>query len=126
MTGDLVIRLANRLVQTEFIKHLMQLLARFPQKQIILFVDSFPTHTTPLVRTFLKNNPRLKLMFMPKYSPKLNVIESLWKELKETLGNWFYSTIPKMERAINRFFRKLWYNKQKVISLIGFNKKYSI
>lgn len=63
---------------------------------------------------------------MPKYSPKLNIIEALWKELKEIVGNWFYPTIHEVERAIKKFFRKLWYNKQKVISLVGFNKKYSI
>ena len=126
MTGELVIHLADRLVQTEFIKHLKQLLARFPKKQIILFVDSFPTHTTPRIIKFLENHPRLQLMYMPKYSPKLNIIEAIWKELKETVGNWFYPTIPEMERAIKKFFRKLWYDKQKVISIVGFNEKYSI
>lgn len=63
---------------------------------------------------------------MPKYSPKLNLIESIWKELKGVVGNWFYATIQEMEKAIIKFFRTLWYDKQKVISLVGFNRKYSI
>jgi len=63
---------------------------------------------------------------MPKYSPKLNVIESIWKELKNVVGNWFYSSLAEMERSIMKFFRCLWYDKQKVMSLTAFNEKYSI
>ena len=98
---------------------------RFPDKEIILFLDSYPSHTTPLVNEFFENHPQIIVEWMPKYSPKLNVIEGLWKELKDKVGNWFYPTIEEMEYAIKAFFRKLWYNKEKVIALIGFNEKYS-
>lgn len=54
------------------------------------------------------------------------MMESIWKELKDNVSNWFYPTICEMERAIMKFFRSLWYNKQKVLSLIPFNEKYSI
>lgn len=122
----MVIHLADKLTQDEFIRHLQQILARFPNKEIIMFLDNYPTHNTPRVQTFLKQNPRIKTVWMPKYSPKLNVIEGVWKELKNIVGNWFYSTIVEMERAIMKFFRNLWYDRQKAISLTAFNKKYSI
>lgn len=126
MTGDIITHLADHLTQDEFIKHLQQILARFPDKEIILFTDNFPTHKTPCVIAILKAHPRLKFIFIPKYSPKLNIIEALWKELKTVVGDWFYPTIPELEHAIIKFFRTLWHNKQKAISLSGFNKKYSI
>lgn len=66
----------------------------------------------------------LRAIWMPKYSPKLNVAEGLWKELKNAVGNWFFPTIQELERAIMKFFRTLWYDKQKVISLVAFNEKY--
>ena len=120
------IHLADKLTQHEFIAHLQQIVNRFLNKTIFLFLDNYPSHTTPSVYRFFKSHPQLKIIWMPKYSPKLNVIEGIWKELKNVVGNWFYSTIPKMERAIMKFFRTLWNNKQKVISLTAFNKKYSI
>ena len=126
LNGDVVTHLADRLTQDNFIAHLQQILIRFCKKEIILFSDNYPTHNTPKVQAFLHANPRLKIVWMPKYSPKLNMMESVWKELKDVVGNWFYPTIPEMERAIRKFFRSLWYNKQKVLSIIPFNEKYSI
>ena len=106
--------------------HLQQILMRFPKKEIILFSDNYPTHNTPKVRAFLLKNYRIKIVWMPKYSPKLNIIESIWKELKNATANWFYPSILEMERAIMKFFRSLWYDKQKVIYLLAFNERYSI
>jgi transposase len=126
LNGDIVTHLADRLTQDRFIAHLQQILNRFPTKEITLFSDNYPTHNTPKVQAFLLANHRLKIISMPKYSPKLNMMENIWKELKNVVGNWFYSTIAEMERAITKFFRSLWHNKQKVLSLISFNKKYSI
>lgn len=122
----MIIHLAEKLIQAEYFKHLQQILNRFPDKEIILFTDNFPTHTNSAADTFYKSHPRLILVFMPKYSPKLNIIESIWKELKNVVGNWFYSTIIEMERAIRKFFRSLCYDKQKVITLAALNEKYLI
>lgn len=105
---------------------MQQILIRFPGGKIILFLDNFPSHNTPKVKAFFLANDRFQIVWLPKYSPKLNVIESVWKELKNVIGNWFYSTISEMERAIMKFFRKLWYDKEKIISLTALNKKYSI
>ena len=126
MNGDLVTHLADKLTQYEFIKHLQQIVNRFPDKEIILFLDNYPSHSTPLVNEFLENHPQIIIEWFPKYSPKLNVIEKIWKELKDIVGNWFYSKIEDMEKAIRTFFRKLWHDKQKVVSLTGFNEKYLI
>jgi transposase len=107
-------------------KHILQIIARFPRKEIILFIDHYPSHETPKVLALFKANPNVRIVWMPKYSPKLNIIESVWKELKKVVGNWFFPTIIEMERAIWKFFRKLWSDKQKTILLTGFNEKYLI
>lgn len=126
MKGDIITHLADHLTQDNFIAHLQQIFVRFPEKEIILFSDNYPTHDTPKVQAFLLANGRLRIVWMPKYSPKLNMMESIWKELKDIIGNWFYPTMHEMERAIMKFFRSLWYHKPKVLSLIPFNEKYSI
>ena len=126
MNGDIVTHLAVRLNQFEFVKHLQQIVNRFPDKEIILFLDHYPSHSTPFVNDFLEKHPQILIEWIPKYSPKLNPIEKIWKELKCNVGNWFYSTIKEMENAIRIFFRKLWYDKEKVISLTGFNEQHSI
>ena len=46
-------------------------------KNIIL--DNVRIHHTKLLKPFLdENKDRLKLMFLPTYSPELNLIEGLW------------------------------------------------
>ena len=103
----MIAHLADKLTQHQYIKHLQQIINRFPQKEIILFSDNYPSHQTPLVLKFLKEHPQLKVLWMPKYSPKLNIIEGIWKELKNVVGNWFYSTLQEIEHAIMKFLRTL-------------------
>ncbi|WP_084804481.1 transposase [Halonatronum saccharophilum] len=48
-------------------------------------------HHTKLLKEFLEENTnRLKLVFLPPYSPNLNLIEPLWKWLKEKVVYNFF------------------------------------
>lgn len=43
-------------------------------------------------------------MFLPPYSPNLNLIEGLWKWLKEkVIYNVFYKTVPEIRKNVNAF-----------------------
>ncbi|MEK6816667.1 MAG: IS630 family transposase [Nanoarchaeota archaeon] len=55
-----------------------KLLDRHPKKRMIIYVDRGPVHRAVKVREFLKKNPRLRLEFIPPYSPDLNPQEQWW------------------------------------------------
>ncbi|WP_373315356.1 transposase [Siminovitchia fordii] len=47
-------------------------------------------HRVKAIVTFLEH-PRLSIVFLPKYSPQLNVVEGLWKRKEDVVNNVFFS-----------------------------------
>lgn len=53
-------------------------------------------------------NLNMKLIFLPPYSPNLNLIERLWKFLKKKIRkNIYYDTFEKFTTAIYDFFKNI-------------------
>lgn len=53
-----------------------------------------------------KKYQRIKMIFIPPYSPNLNPIERVWKFFKkEVLENQFYKTFKEFKEAIDDFFQ---------------------
>lgn len=65
----------------------------------------------------------LYLFYLPPYSPKLNIIERLWKEIKE---GWLkpedYQTADTLFYAVNRILANV--GKELKINFSGFNQNY--
>ena len=50
----------------------------------------------------------ITLLFLPSYSPNLNIMERLWKFTKKTiLYAKYYETPPKFHQAITGFFQTI-------------------
>ena len=54
-------------------------------KGITLIFDNAAYHKSAEVKEFLKNNPKLKAVYLPSGAPNLNLIERLWKFFKKTV-----------------------------------------
>ncbi|MBN3043362.1 IS630 family transposase [Pectobacterium brasiliense] len=54
-------------------------------KTITLVVDSYIIHKSHKVESWLSENNKFRLLFLPTYSPWLNPIERLWLSLHETI-----------------------------------------
>ena len=52
-------------------------------KQFILYLDNAKYYSKPCVTAWLARHPQFRLKFLPPYSPNLNLIERLWKLLRE-------------------------------------------
>ena len=67
-----------------------------------MILDNARNHHAKLIQPFLEENKgRLELVFLPPYSPNLNLIEGLWKWLKETvINNVFFSSVQKINLAV--------------------------
>lgn len=56
-------------------------------------------------------------MYLPPYSPDLNLIEGLWKWLKEkVVYNVFYKTVPEIRANVNSFLHYVDANPNLVIN----------
>lgn len=83
---------------------LKNVLKRYPEGKIVMVLDNSKVHHAVLLAPFLENNKRLSLMFLPPYSPNLNIIEGLWGWLKDScINNVFFSKVYEIKRAVRKF-----------------------
>ena len=65
---------------------------------------------------------RIKQIFLPPYSPNLNLIERLWKFLrKKVINTGFYRTKEEFRRAVKRFFENIADFKEELETLLTLN-----
>lgn len=76
-------------------------------KKIYLFLDNARYSRNYDVYEYAKKL-NIELMFLPPYSPNLNLIERLWKFLKKKIRkNKYYDTFEKFKTAIFDFFKNI-------------------
>ena len=74
---------------------------------IFVILDNARYHYSKMVQEFLKNS-RIKLVFLPSYSPNLNLIERVWKFFKKkVLYNTYYEKVADFREACIQFFRTI-------------------
>lgn len=88
-----------------FMKFLENVLSLYPTGKIVMILDNARIHRARLLQQFLDDNShRLELVFLPPYSPNLNLIEGLWGWLKsEVINNVFYKSLNQIRVAVRGF-----------------------
>ena len=68
-----------------FIQFLEYLLVEcFPTQKIVLVMDNAAYHTSrPVLAALSLFEPRVRVFWLPKYCPTLNLIERFWRHLKD-------------------------------------------
>ena len=79
-----------------------------PEKKTVhIFCDNAPYYRNKAVKKYLKSS-KIRLHFLPPYSPNLNPIERLWKWMKErVIYNAYYKTFKEFKDAVFGFFEEL-------------------
>lgn len=74
-----------------------------------MVLDNAHIHHACLLQPFLdENRDRLELVFLPPYSPQLNLVEGPWKWLKaDVINNVFYSTVAEIRRNVTGFLERI-------------------
>jgi transposase len=87
---------------------LKKLEKKHPDAKVIYVIpDNARYYRSQAVGDYLKNS-RIRLEFLPPYSPNLNLIERLWRYFrKKVLHNTYYETFEEFKEACLTFFRKL-------------------
>ncbi len=96
INSDSTIKLFKRLEKTQ------------AKGKIYLILDNASHHHSRKVRLWLKRKRRFKLVFLPTYSPNLNLIERLWKFFHQKVTwNRYFETFAEFKYQTLAFFRNL-------------------
>ena len=89
--------------------------------QVVLVVDNYIIHRSKKTSAVLAGYAdRLTVVALPTYSPKLNVIERLWKYLRRNVThNHLFESIDALVEAVEAFFAHLDSHPAEVLSVIG-------
>jgi transposase len=75
---------------------------------IYLIADNAKYYRSKKVREFLEKNQRVKIIFLPPYSPNLNLIERLWLLFKKKrLWNRYYEHYAEFKQECMSFFENI-------------------
>lgn len=59
---------------------------------------------------------RFKFIYLPPYSPQLNVVEGLWKWLKsDVINNVFYHKVEEIHKKVHTFMENIMHDPMKII-----------
>jgi len=103
----------------QFHEYLRQLLEANSERRLTLVIDNASYHRTKAVLSLLDDHrDHVFVIWLPSYSPELNLIEGLWGYLKRSaLNNYFFGDIESLEQAIHDVFAQLQQHPQTALSL---------
>jgi len=99
-----------------FLGFLKRLVKQHPRK-VFLIIDRHPVHISKIVLRQVKKNPRLRLYFLPGYSPQLNPDELLNQDVKaNAVGRLRPHNQKELIKNVRRFLFSTQRRKKKVQS----------
>ena len=77
-----------------------------------------------MVQPFLKKNTnRLKLVFLPPYSPHFNPIDTLWREIKKDINtSEFFQTVNELRTTLYEYLQQFKHPSERIASLWNLEK----
>ena len=100
-----------------------KIVQKHPFETIYLIHDNARYYYAKQLREWLeKTYPSVKQVFLPPYSPNLNLIERLWKFLrKEVISYNFFPTFDEFKERVLEFFKDIGKYKKQLSSLLTLN-----
>jgi transposase len=88
---------------------LQKCLEKYVDKQTItIYLDNASYHKCQVVKEFIAGQDKIKLSFLPPYSPNLNLIERLWKFANEKVVNLkYYPEFDQFKEKMLEFYNHL-------------------
>lgn len=86
VTGHSHTMQAAKITIPRLIASYREVLEAYPDALMIYLIqDNWPVHNHDKVLDFLAQHPRLQVLWLPTYAPRLNPIEKLWRWTRQTL-----------------------------------------
>lgn len=107
-TGHVTHREEEKFDTAAFQRFLVDILETYSKGKLVMVLDNAHTHHADAIQPFLRENPRLQLVFLPKYSPELNPVEGLWKWLKQdVVNNVFFHKFYVIRTHVAAFMKRV-------------------
>ncbi len=92
-----------------FVGFLEAVTEAYPGGALYLVLDSAPAHTAKVVQKWLLANPRVHVLWLPKYAAhKHNPVERMWGLMKDDVAaNRLAGSIEELVGYARRFFTNL-------------------
>jgi transposase len=91
------------------------------EKRIYLVLDNAPYNRAKKVK-HLARQLKIRIYYLPPYSPNLNPIERLWKFMKKkVLANMYYESFSDFKKSVMEFFRGIRNHRFELETLITTN-----
>jgi transposase len=104
-TGDVDIIESEKVNSQVVIELIEKIKPKDTNQNIYIALDNAAFHKSWLIKNYLAENKNIHFLYLPPYSPNLNLIERLWKYMhKQVTYNQCYSTFSTFKRKILDFF----------------------
>lgn len=115
--GQMVFSLSERCNTAAMSLFLLDMLEAWPEQPLLLFLDGAGWHKAK----HLPVPERLRLVYLPAYSPECNPTEHIWDEVREKgFANQFFPTLDAVKVQLQTQLEKLSVNSAKLRSLTCF------
>lgn len=99
-----------------------KMLINQPIGKLHVMADNARYYRSVLVSEYLKKHSRINLIFLPSYSPNLNLIERLWKFYKkEILYDTYHETFSDFKKKTISFFENISKYEVQLVTLLKDN-----
>lgn len=96
--------------------------AKQKKGKIYLILDNASHHHAREVKRWILHHPGFKLIFLPSYSPNLNLIERLWRFFHQKVTwNHYFETFEEFKKETLKFFKNLEIYQKELNSLLTDN-----
>ena len=108
-TGKIVWHEDEEYTAETFLVFLQKVVANYTTGKIVMVLDNARIHHAKLLQPFLNEmKDRLEIVFLPPYSPQLNIVEGLWKWLKsDIINNVFYHSLAEIRKNVKSFMEEI-------------------
>lgn len=90
--------------------------------KVYIILDNAKHHHARIVRRWMLHHPRFKLLFLPAYSPNLNIIERLWRFFHQQITyNRYFESFKEFKEQTLAFFQNLKQYERQLTSLLTDN-----
>ena len=102
--GDVIWREDKRIDNTSVVALLDEIVAKQPTGEVVIIADNATYYHHHDVTAWLAARPRVKLIYLPSYSPNLNKIERLWRLMRSrVMVNKYYAAVDDFRNAVRGF-----------------------
>ena len=108
-TGEVYCEHEEQYTAVEFLRFLNTVVARYAGETLVIVLDNARIHHAKLIQPFLEEHrDHLTMMFLPPYSPQLNLIEGVWGWLKRSvIYNVFFRSVKEIIAAVTTFLKHI-------------------